>query len=70
LFGLEARPVEIVGAARQKGVKGLAEVMAVERGKMKGLIFRKDLMVGKTLTVDVALADTGGGERLVIRAFD
>jgi len=44
--------------------------MAVERGKMKGLVLRKDLMVGKTLAVDVALADAGGGERLVVRAFD
>ena len=67
---MKAGPVKIIRTARQKSVKGLAEVMAVERREMKGLVFRKDLMIGKTLSIDVALADAGGGERLVIRAFD
>jgi hypothetical protein len=70
MLGLEAGPVKVMGAARQKGVKGLFKVTALERREFKDLVLRKDLVIGKALTVDLALADASGGEGLVIGAGD
>ncbi len=70
MFSLEAGPAKIIRTARQKSVKGLAEVMTFKRRETKGLVFRKDLMISKALAIDVALADASRRKRLVVRAFD
>ena len=67
---MEAGPAKIIRTARQKGIKGLAEVMTFKRRETKGLVFRKDLMIDKALAIDVALTDASRGEGLIIRAFD
>jgi len=40
------------------------------RGEMKGFSGRESLMISKALAVDVALANAGGREGLVIRALN
>lgn len=56
--------------AGEKGSKGAAEGLAVDGGEMESFFRRKDLMIGKTLAVDLALSDTGGRESVLISTFD
>ncbi len=44
--------------------------MTVDGGESEGLIWRKDLVISKALTVDLAFSDAGGRKDFLVRAIN